>query len=165
MVCPHCDSTNTKKNGTRESGSQRYKCNNCERHWSDSSDVIPANISGSTSSSWEEGNYKYHDRNYIEDITEEEIKGLNINATAVTENGKKQYYKADEFELGSGVNYSINELADMFGHKKTYIPERPGEYDKTLCDYSKAKKELDWVPKKDLMTYVEHWVEKNYEKI
>ena len=65
MICPHCDSTNTKKNGTRESGSQRYKCNDCERHWSDSSDVIPANISGSTSSSWEEGNYKYIDSNFV----------------------------------------------------------------------------------------------------
>ena len=42
--------------------------------------------------------------------------------------------KGEEFELGSGVNYSINEL-DMFGkdYPKEYIPKRKGEYDKTLC--------------------------------
>ena len=33
------------------------------------------------------------------------------------------------YELGSGVNYSINELANMFGedYPKEYIDERVGE--------------------------------------
>ena len=43
-------------------------------------------------------------------------------------------YAGEEFELGRGVNHSINEVADMFGkdYPKEYIPPRKGEYDKTL---------------------------------
>ena len=37
------------------------------------------------------------------------------------------------YELGSGVNYSINELADMFDCDVQYIDERPGEARETLC--------------------------------
>ena len=71
--------------------------------------------------------------------------------------GDNKHYKAEEFELGSGVNYSINELADMFGCKKTYIPKRPGEYDMTLCDYSKAEKHLNYKPIGDLEEYVKQF--------
>ena len=58
------------------------------------------------------------------------------------------------FEFGSGKNYSINEVADMFNHHKTYVPERPGEYDVTLADYSKANEILGWIPKGSLSDYV-----------
>ena len=70
--------------------------------------------------------------------------------------------RGDIFELGSGENFSINEVANMFpnsNHK--YIPSRPGEYDKTLCDYSRAKLELGWEPKEDLPTYIKKWLEEN----
>ena len=69
--------------------------------------------------------------------------------------------KANEYELGTGVNYSINEVADMFNHRKTYIPARPGEYDVTLCDYSKAGKDLGYKPKDNLKQYVTKWLEEN----
>jgi UDP-glucose 4-epimerase len=67
--------------------------------------------------------------------------------------------KAEIYELGSGTNHSINEVADIFDTKTTYIDERPGEYDITLCDYSRAKSELGWEPEKDLPTYIKKWVE------
>ena len=70
-------------------------------------------------------------------------------------------FKGDIFELGSGKNYSINEIADMFNHKTTYIPARPGEYDKTLCDYSKAKNELGYKPIRNIKTYITKWLEEN----
>ncbi len=63
-------------------------------------------------------------------------------------------FRADIFELGSGKNYSINEIADLFEHEKTYIPARNGEYPFTLCDYSKVEKELGWKPKGNLQTYI-----------
>ena len=66
--------------------------------------------------------------------------------------------RADEYELGTGINYSINELADMFNHEKTYIPSRPGEYDVTLCDYSKAFKKLGYEPKDRLKNYVREFI-------
>ena len=70
-------------------------------------------------------------------------------------------HKAEEFELGSGINYSINEIAELFNHKTKYIPARPGEYDVTLCDYSKAKENLGYEPKGNIKTYVKKWLEEN----
>ena len=65
-------------------------------------------------------------------------------------------FRADIFELGRGVNYSINEVADMFDkyYIKEYIPARKGEYDRTLCDYSKAELKLGWKPKRNLEDYI-----------
>ena len=70
-------------------------------------------------------------------------------------------HKAEVFELGTGVNYSINEIADMFQTDTTYIPSRPGEYDVTLCDYSKANQLLGYTPKGNLKRYVTNWVKEN----
>ena len=65
-------------------------------------------------------------------------------------------YHAPIFELGSGKNYSIDEVANMFGddYPKKYIDKRSGEYDVTLADYSEAKDLLDWKPTKDLNNYI-----------
>ena len=89
------------------------------------------------------------DFTHVDDIVE----GLLL---CVGKNSKANYY-----ELGTGINYSINELADMFNHKKTYIPARLGEYDVTLCDYSKAKNELGYEPKGNLKNYINKWLEGN----
>ena len=68
----------------------------------------------------------------------------------------EQPFRAEIFELGSGKNYSINEVADMFGedYPKKYLDKRLGEYDVTLADYSEAKDILDWKPTKDLSDYI-----------
>lgn len=58
------------------------------------------------------------------------------------------------FELGSGLNFSINQIANFFGGKIKYIPKRPGEYDATLCDYKKANKLLEWKPTKNIEKYI-----------
>ncbi len=70
----------------------------------------------------------------------------------------KQSFKGEIFELGRGVNFSINEIADMFGkgYPKEYIEQRPGEYDVTLCDYTKANQELDWIPTGNIKDYIEN---------
>ena len=70
-------------------------------------------------------------------------------------------YRATSFELGTGVNYSINEIADIFGSRTEYIPRRPGEYDMTLCDYSKANQDLGYKPKGNLKQYITKWVGEN----
>jgi len=59
------------------------------------------------------------------------------------------------FELGRGVNHSIIEITKMFGDVKVeYIPARPGEYDVTLADYSKARELLGWNPIRNLDEYI-----------
>ena len=68
----------------------------------------------------------------------------------------KQPFKGEIFELGRGVNFSINEIADMFGkdYPKEYIEQRPGEYDVTLCDYTLANKVLGWKPTRNIKDYI-----------
>ena len=68
----------------------------------------------------------------------------------------EQPFKAEIFELGSGKNYSINEVADMFDkyYIREYTPTRKGEYDVTLADYSLAKNVLGWQPRGDLKQYI-----------
>tara|TARA_B100001094_G_scaffold276301_1_gene284420 strand:- start:296 stop:1204 length:909 start_codon:yes stop_codon:yes gene_type:complete len=69
-------------------------------------------------------------------------------------------FRAEEFELGRGINYSINEIADMFGgdYPKKYILKRAGEYDMTLCTDDKAYKLLNWKPTKNIEEYVKKWI-------
>jgi UDP-glucose 4-epimerase len=69
-------------------------------------------------------------------------------------------HKGEIFELGSGKNYSINDVADMFGsdYPKKYIPSRPGEYDMTLCTDTKAFEKLNWTSECNLVDYIKQWV-------
>ena len=71
--------------------------------------------------------------------------------------------RAEIFELGRGKNFSINEIVEMFGAEKKYIPARKGEYPTTLCDTSAAKEKLGWEPNKDLEIYIKELLE-SYEK-
>ena len=70
-------------------------------------------------------------------------------------------YAGEEFELGRGVNHSINELAGYFGkdYPTKYIPARKGEYDKTLCEDKKAHELLGWNPTINLDDYIRDFVE------
>ena len=78
---------------------------------------------------------------------------------------KASEYKStgDIFELGTGKNYSMNELAKMFGqdYPTTYLPNREGEMRTTLCDISKAKEKIGYNPIKGLEEYMEQWLKEN----
>ena len=69
-------------------------------------------------------------------------------------------FKAEEFELGRGLNYSINEIADMFGsdYPTEYIPKRLGECDITLCTDTKAHKLLGWEPAKNIKDHIKEFI-------
>tara|TARA_B100000902_G_scaffold227177_1_gene215718 strand:+ start:1039 stop:1932 length:894 start_codon:yes stop_codon:yes gene_type:complete len=67
----------------------------------------------------------------------------------------------ETFELGNGMNYSINELADAFGdYPREYIPKRPGEVRESLNTDTKAYTMLGWKPKGDIIEYIK----KNYRR-
>jgi UDP-glucose 4-epimerase len=70
-------------------------------------------------------------------------------------------YNGEEFELGRGVNHSMNEVADYFGknYPREYIPARDGEYDRTLCEDKKAHELLDWNPIINLDDHIRDFVE------
>jgi len=73
----------------------------------------------------------------------------------------KDFWNAEIFNLGTGINYSINELALMYPCKSKYISKRPGEARETLADISFSVKELGYSPSRDLKDYVMNWLEKN----
>ena len=56
--------------------------------------------------------------------------------------------------LGTGINYSINEIAYMFGGEKEYLPQRPGEALTTLADISETTRLTGWTPKVALNAYI-----------
>lgn len=58
------------------------------------------------------------------------------------------------FELGRGKNYSIKEIADMFGKIPIYEPDRLGEAQTTLCTDTLAKELLGWTPKLNIEDYI-----------
>ncbi len=50
------------------------------------------------------------------------------------------------FNIGTGRNYSINQVADLIGGEKSYIQPRSGEARETMADISKAAQILGWAP-------------------
>ena len=64
----------------------------------------------------------------------------------------------DAWELGSGKNYSLNEVYDLFKEKfdveKVYIPNQKGNYRITLRENNEAIDKLDWSPKDRLPKYI-----------
>ncbi len=70
----------------------------------------------------------------------------------------KQQAYGYEFEFGRGENYSIKEVADMFGVIAQYGPDKPGEAQETLADYSLASDILAWEPKINLEDYIKEEV-------
>ena len=64
----------------------------------------------------------------------------------------------DAWEIGTGVNYTINELFNMFKEKfnsaSVYIPNQRGNYRETLRVNDDLIKMLNWEPKDRLKDYI-----------
>jgi UDP-glucose 4-epimerase len=78
---------------------------------------------------------------------------VNANILAATHSNK---LNGKSFNIGNGDNYSVNELADMFGGIKSY-GNKVLEPFQTLADNSKAKSVLKWNPKGDLATWIKKY--------
>jgi len=62
----------------------------------------------------------------------------------------KSNAKDQIFNVGSGKTVSVNQIVQILGGTKTYVPKRPGEPDCTFADMKKIKKILKWTPKVDI---------------
>jgi UDP-glucose 4-epimerase len=62
----------------------------------------------------------------------------------------------DAWELGTGKNYSLNEVADMFRADKVYIPNQQGNYRETLRINNDAIDRLGWQPTDQLPEYIKN---------
>lgn len=65
----------------------------------------------------------------------------------------------DAWELGTGINYSINEVYQMFKDKfkvdKTHLSDQKGNYRKTLRENDDSLNRLGWKPEDRLKTYIQ----------
>ena len=71
----------------------------------------------------------------------------------------KEFHNS-EFQLGTGVDYSILELADMFDSEVEFIPARPGDRPKGLADINQSREILGYEPKYNLKDYIKEKLNK-----
>ena len=76
-----------------------------------------------------------------------------VNANILASTVKMEKY-GEVFNLGTGTNHSVNELADLISKDTVMIDPRVGESRETLANIEKAKTVLGWEPKVKL----EDWI-------
>ena len=87
------------------------------------------------------------DFTYVEDIVD------GLYKIGITEDSHE-----DAWELGTGINYSINEVYQMFKNKfgveSINIPDQKGNYRKTLRENNDILERLGWKPQDRLENYI-----------
>ena len=58
------------------------------------------------------------------------------------------------FNVGSGINYSVQEIADAISDNQTYIPKREGEMDTTWSNIEKISQVIGWKPDVDVLEWI-----------
>ena len=88
------------------------------------------------------------DFTYVKDI-------VNANIMAAISNADKEAY-GQVYNVGSGINYSINEVASMISKDVKHISPRVGEARISLANVDKIYETFAWKPQQDL----EEWIRK-----
>jgi len=65
----------------------------------------------------------------------------------------KKYF-GQVFNIGSGINYSVQQIADAISDNQTYIPKREGEMETTWSNIDKASEILNWKPEVDVLEWI-----------
>ena len=94
------------------------------------------------------------DFTYVKDI-------VNANIMAALSNADKEAY-GQVYNVGSGVNYSVNEVAEMISNSVKYIPPRLGEARISLANIDKIYKTFAWKPQQSLESWGKSAVEQIY---
>jgi UDP-glucose 4-epimerase len=71
----------------------------------------------------------------------------------------KENLMGESFNIGNGDNFSVNEIADIFGGEKSYGIKVLEPF-QTLADNSKVKNVLGWNPKGDLKQWIKDYLDK-----
>jgi len=70
---------------------------------------------------------------------------VDINILATTKDIDRKYF-GNVFNVGTGTNYSVNQIASFISDDTINIPERLGEARETLANIKKVKEVFDWEP-------------------
>lgn len=81
---------------------------------------------------------------------------VNANILAMQKDAKNEYGKV--FNVGTGKNHSVKELADMISLNQIHIEKRLGEAYITLADNSKLKNVFGWQPKHRIEDYINNFL-------
>jgi UDP-glucose 4-epimerase len=72
--------------------------------------------------------------------------------------GLSELHHTDAWELGMGINYSINQVFSYFRSKfnveAKHVPDQPGNYKETLRENNDTLKLLKWNPVDRLKEYI-----------
>jgi UDP-glucose 4-epimerase len=79
---------------------------------------------------------------------------VNANILAAFKEFDKDYTFGQRYNVGTGINYSVNEIAIMIGGETTKIPARPGEARITLANNDKIKDHIGWNPTVNLQEWI-----------
>ena len=77
-----------------------------------------------------------------------------VRANIMAAETKNKDALGEVFNVGTGKNYSVNEIADMIDNKQVNIPPREGEAKTTLADISKIKNLIGWEPTVDIQDWI-----------
>lgn len=89
---------------------------------------------------------------HVSDVVEANIKASLFVPPANTTQDFREWGQI--YNIGTGTNHSVNQIAKLIGGHTINIPARLGEARSTLSDSSKAKDDLGWSPKISL----EQWI-------
>ena len=92
-----------------------------------------------------DGNQR-RDFTYVGDV-------VNANILAATSEVDDKYF-GQVYNVGCGINYSINEIANTISSNQVNIPPRIGESRVTLANNSKINSVFGWKPNVNLMTWI-----------
>ena len=81
------------------------------------------------------------DYTHVNDVVEANMCAMMTNYSGIVVN------------IGTGTNYSVNEVASFISDDTVTIPERPGEARETCANIKRANNLLDWEPKITLEDY------------
>ena len=88
----------------------------------------------------------------------EDIVNANIRAATTSLN-----FYGESYNIGSGKSYSVNELSDAMDGEKIYGEKRIEPFE-TLADIDRAKEELGWSPKINLLDWLKIYMNDNKNK-
>jgi UDP-glucose 4-epimerase len=63
-------------------------------------------------------------------------------------------YFGQVFNVGSGRNYSVKEIADAISDNQVFIPKRPGEMETTIANIHKIGEVIGWKPEVDVIDWI-----------
>ena len=92
------------------------------------------------------------DFTYVTDVVDALIKAAQSNFIGMSLN------------VGSGSTVSVNQVVNLLGGEKAFIPKRPGEPDVTFANIEKIQKLLGWNPRipieigiKNMLSNIDYW--------